>query len=155
MCSRTKCCVWFSFANAPPTATLRRGAWRSSLRARFAPLSVFDEGVDLVLYFKRLMTLVGHDEYAHHLNDFDALSRSQESMAKRRFMTFRAWYASWPGAGTNRHAGHQFPYRGRAPRVIVDGGPPLGDGPLAERRTRFAREFDHFRRFAINRAARA
>jgi dihydrodipicolinate synthase/N-acetylneuraminate lyase len=62
------------------------------------PLSVFDEGVDLVLYFKRLMTLVGHDEYALHLNDFDALSRSQESMAKRRFMTFRAWYASWPGA---------------------------------------------------------
>jgi 1-pyrroline-4-hydroxy-2-carboxylate deaminase len=51
-----------------------------------------------VLYFKRLMTLVGHDEYALHLNDFDALSRSQESMAKRRFTTFRAWYASWPGA---------------------------------------------------------
>ncbi len=68
------------------------------LESAFAPLSVFDEGVDLVLYFKRLMTLVGHDEYAHHLNDFDALSRSQESMAKRRFMTFRAWYASWPGA---------------------------------------------------------
>ncbi len=66
--------------------------------ARSSPLSVFDEGVDLVLYFKRLMTLVGHDEYALHLNDFDALSRSQESMAKRRFTTFRAWYASWPGA---------------------------------------------------------
>ena len=68
------------------------------LESAFAPLSVFDEGVDLVLYFKRLMTLVGHDEYALHLNDFDALSRSQESMAKRRFTTFRAWYASWPGA---------------------------------------------------------
>jgi 1-pyrroline-4-hydroxy-2-carboxylate deaminase len=68
------------------------------LESAFAPLSVFDEGVDLVLYFKRLMTLIGHDEYALHLNDFDALSPSQESMAKRRFMTFRAWYASWPGA---------------------------------------------------------
>jgi 4-hydroxy-tetrahydrodipicolinate synthase len=68
------------------------------LESAFAPLSIFDEGVDLVLYFKRLMTLVGHDEYALHLNDFDALSRSQESMAKRRFATFRAWYASWPGA---------------------------------------------------------
>jgi 1-pyrroline-4-hydroxy-2-carboxylate deaminase len=68
------------------------------LESAFAPLSVFDEGVDLVLYFKRLMTLVGHDEYALHLNDFDALSRSQESMAKRRFTTFRAWYAFWPGA---------------------------------------------------------
>jgi hypothetical protein len=68
------------------------------LESAFAPVAVFDEGVDLVLYFKRLMTLVGHDEYALHLNDFDTLSRSQESMAKRRFMTFRAWYTSWPGA---------------------------------------------------------
>ena len=39
---------------------------------------------------------------------------------------------------------------GEPTRVIVDGGPPLGDGPLAERRSRFAREFDHFRRFAVN-----
>ena len=39
---------------------------------------------------------------------------------------------------------------GEPTRVIVDGGPPLGDGPLAERRARFAREFDHFRRFAVN-----
>jgi 4-hydroxyproline epimerase len=38
---------------------------------------------------------------------------------------------------------------GEPTRVIVDGGPPLGDGPLAERRERFAREFDHFRRFAV------
>jgi 4-hydroxy-tetrahydrodipicolinate synthase len=68
------------------------------LESALGPLSVFDEGVDLVLFFKRLMTLVGHDEYALHLNDFDALSASQESMAKRRFTTFRAWYASWPGA---------------------------------------------------------
>jgi 1-pyrroline-4-hydroxy-2-carboxylate deaminase len=43
------------------------------------------------------MTLEGHDEYALHLNAFDALSPSQEGMAKRRFMTFRAWYDSWPG----------------------------------------------------------
>jgi dihydrodipicolinate synthase/N-acetylneuraminate lyase len=68
------------------------------LESAFAPLAVFDEGVDLVLYFKRLMTLVGHDEYALNLNNFDALSPSQEGMAKRRFTTFRAWYASWPGA---------------------------------------------------------
>ena len=38
---------------------------------------------------------------------------------------------------------------GEPTRVIVDGGPPLGDGPLAQRRERFAREFDHFRRFAV------
>jgi 4-hydroxyproline epimerase len=39
---------------------------------------------------------------------------------------------------------------GEPTRVIVDGGPALGDGPLAERLARFAGEFDHFRRFAVN-----
>jgi 4-hydroxyproline epimerase len=39
---------------------------------------------------------------------------------------------------------------GEPTRVIVEGGPELGDGPLAERRTRFAREFDHIRRFTVN-----
>jgi 4-hydroxyproline epimerase len=39
---------------------------------------------------------------------------------------------------------------GEPTRVIVDGGPPLGDGPLAGRRDRFKAEFDHIRRFAVN-----
>jgi 1-pyrroline-4-hydroxy-2-carboxylate deaminase len=68
------------------------------LESALAPLCEFDEGVDLVLYFKRLMTLQGHDEYAFQLNAFDALSPSQEMLAKQRFTTFRAWYASWRGA---------------------------------------------------------
>ena len=38
---------------------------------------------------------------------------------------------------------------GEPTRVIVEGGPPLGPGQLAQRRQRFAREFDHFRRFAV------
>ena len=38
---------------------------------------------------------------------------------------------------------------GEPTRVIVDGGPPLGDGPMAQRRELFAREFDHLRRFAV------
>ena len=38
---------------------------------------------------------------------------------------------------------------GEPTRLIVDGGPPLGRGPLAERRKRFAYEFDHMRRFAV------
>ena len=38
---------------------------------------------------------------------------------------------------------------GEPTRVIVDGGPPLGDGPMSRRRERFAREFDHVRRFAV------
>jgi len=39
---------------------------------------------------------------------------------------------------------------GEPTRIIVDGGPPLGAGPLAERLARFASEFDHFRRSAVN-----
>ncbi len=39
---------------------------------------------------------------------------------------------------------------GEPTRLIVEGGPPLGRGPLSERRARFAREFDHFRSFAVN-----
>src|SRR5947209_14419603 len=39
---------------------------------------------------------------------------------------------------------------GEPTRVIVEGGPPLGSGPLAERRRRFAAEFDHYRSFAVN-----
>jgi 4-hydroxyproline epimerase len=38
---------------------------------------------------------------------------------------------------------------GEPTRVIVDGGPLLGAGPLAERLSRFASEFDHIRRFAV------
>jgi 4-hydroxyproline epimerase len=39
---------------------------------------------------------------------------------------------------------------GEPTRVIVDGGPPLGDGPLAARLERFRREFDRFRSAAVN-----
>ena len=34
---------------------------------------------------------------------------------------------------------------GEPTRLVIDGGPDLGSGPLSERRERFAREFDHFR----------
>jgi 4-hydroxy-tetrahydrodipicolinate synthase len=68
------------------------------LEAALAPLSVFDEGADLVLYFKRLMTLEGHKEYSLNPNAADVLSPSQEGLAKGRHATFRAWYAGWGGA---------------------------------------------------------
>ena len=38
---------------------------------------------------------------------------------------------------------------GEPTRLIVDGGPNLGHGSLAERRKRFASDFDHVRRFAV------
>lgn len=38
---------------------------------------------------------------------------------------------------------------GEPTRLIVEGGPDLGSGSLAERRARFARDFDHVRAFAV------
>lgn len=38
---------------------------------------------------------------------------------------------------------------GQPTRVIVSGGPDLGDGPLAERREIFANTFDHFRTMSV------
>lgn len=38
---------------------------------------------------------------------------------------------------------------GEPTRIIIEGGPDLGDGPLSTRRARFAKDFDHFRRMAV------
>lgn len=39
---------------------------------------------------------------------------------------------------------------GEPNRLIIEGGPPLGTGSLAERRALFKRDFDHYRSFAVN-----
>jgi 4-hydroxyproline epimerase len=39
---------------------------------------------------------------------------------------------------------------GEPTRVIIEGGPDLGSGSMAQRRERFAREFDHVRSFCVN-----
>lgn len=60
-------------------------------------LSTFDEGPDLVLYYKYLLTLVGDEDYEHHFNESDRLSDSQRHFAETQLRTFQAWWASWPG----------------------------------------------------------
>src|SRR3990167_4105234 len=67
------------------------------LEAALAVLSSFDEGVDLVLYFKHLMVLPGHAEYALHSTPSAALPDSQKTPPPRQFELFKRWYASWPG----------------------------------------------------------
>ena len=44
-----------------------------------AVLAKYDEGPDLVLYYKQLMVLEGHAAYARHLNPSDTLSDSQQA----------------------------------------------------------------------------
>jgi 4-hydroxy-tetrahydrodipicolinate synthase len=67
------------------------------LESALAVLSSFDEGVDLVLYFKHLMVQCGHPAYALHFNTSDALSDSQRHYATRQLELFQRWYANWPG----------------------------------------------------------
>ncbi len=58
-------------------------------------LSSYDEGVDLVLYYKYLLTLLGEQEYTLNINPTDQLSPSQRGFAKTQLDLFRSWYANW------------------------------------------------------------
>ncbi len=60
-------------------------------------LSTFDEGPDLVLYYKTLMVLEGHAAYEHHFNPTDALSRSQRAFLEQQWSLFKSWWSQWPG----------------------------------------------------------
>lgn len=62
-------------------------------------LSSFDEGPDLVLYFKHLMVLNGEDAYRLHFNETDALSDAQRRYVEKQYALFRAWYADWSRQG--------------------------------------------------------
>jgi 1-pyrroline-4-hydroxy-2-carboxylate deaminase len=61
-------------------------------------LSTFDEGPDLVLFYKHLMVLEGHDAYRLQLNPTDALSPSQKTFVEAQFALFKRWYAAWAPA---------------------------------------------------------
>jgi len=61
-------------------------------------LSTFDEGPDLVLYYKELMVLEGHHEYAKHFNPTDCLSISQRDFLHQQWQIFKQWWSQWPGA---------------------------------------------------------
>ncbi len=58
-------------------------------------LSSFDEGADLVLFYKYLMVLTGNPEYALNFNASDSLSASQKHLAETQLKLFQAWYAGW------------------------------------------------------------
>lgn len=60
-------------------------------------LSRFDEGPDLVLFYKHLAATLGDPAYARPLDPDDALSDSQRRYADAQLARFQAWWASWPG----------------------------------------------------------
>jgi len=67
------------------------------LDAALGVLSSYDEGPDLVLYYKHLMVLEGNAEYANQLNASDKLSPSQRAQLESQWRQFRQWWDSWPG----------------------------------------------------------
>lgn len=66
------------------------------LERALAVLSSFDEGPDLVLYYKHLMVLAGNPEYAAHVNPDDALTDSQRAFAESAWHRFNRWWNEWP-----------------------------------------------------------
>jgi len=68
------------------------------LDSALAVLSKYDEGPDLVLYYKHLMVLEGNPEYANHFNPSDALSPSQKAFLEEQWKQFKAWWSKWPGS---------------------------------------------------------
>ncbi len=65
------------------------------LEQALSVLSSFDEGCDLVLYYKYLMVLQGNAEYEHHFNTSDTLSASQKAYAENQLKLFLDWYCNW------------------------------------------------------------
>jgi len=58
-------------------------------------LSTFDEGPDLVLFYKFLLYLKGEKEYTQHFNEFDRLNESQSKFAAKQFNLFNEWWRNW------------------------------------------------------------
>lgn len=69
------------------------------LEDAMAVLSSFDEGPDLVLYYKHLMVLNGEEAYRLHFNETDALTDAQRNYVETQYALFKAWYADWSRQG--------------------------------------------------------
>lgn len=62
-------------------------------------LASFDEGTDLVLYYKYLLVLNGEEEYRLHFNETDMLSDAQRNYCEHQYNQFRSWFADWSQQG--------------------------------------------------------
>ncbi len=90
-----------NLSRAAATGDAEARARANELDAALTVLSSFDEGCDLVLYFKHMLVVKGEAEYALHFNETDKLSASQRGYVEAQFKLFNNWYASWskqPGA---------------------------------------------------------
>ncbi len=65
------------------------------LEDALAELSRFDEGPDLVLYYKYLLVLLGDADYEFHFNETDRLAPSQKLFAEAQLKLFQKWWSNW------------------------------------------------------------
>ncbi len=80
------------------------GHAQARLRAReldeaFGVLASFDEGTDLVLYYKHLLVLNGEEEYRLHFNETDVLSDAQRNYCEQQYNLFKSWFTDWVRQG--------------------------------------------------------
>ena len=85
--------VALSQAAAAGDADARRHALE--LESALGVLSSFDEGPDLVLFYKHMLVLTGNPEFTLHFNETDSLSDSQRGFVEKQFALFQDWYADW------------------------------------------------------------
>jgi len=79
-------------------ATAHRAA--VELERALLPLSTFDEGPDLVLYYKHLAVLTGHHEFEHSVHGDDDLAPSQAAFAQAQLERFEAWWLQTTAGGS-------------------------------------------------------
>ena len=84
-------------SNLAAKGDAKAGALAVELEASLNVLSKFDEGPDLVLFYKYLLVLRGDNQYQHHFNETDRLSKSQTNFAKMHLEKFDLWWQSWTG----------------------------------------------------------
>ncbi|MFM1555393.1 MAG: dihydrodipicolinate synthase family protein, partial [Limisphaerales bacterium] len=70
----------------------RSRAFARELEQALQVLSTFDEGPDLVLYYKHLLVLLGDSDYEHHFNETDKLSESQSKYVEAQLKVFQNWW---------------------------------------------------------------
>jgi 1-pyrroline-4-hydroxy-2-carboxylate deaminase len=80
-------------ADGDPEATRRARELNDALHV----LSTFDEGPDLVLFYKHLATLLGDGAYARSVDPSDVLGESQRTFVEAQLRRFQSWWEAWPG----------------------------------------------------------
>lgn len=86
-----------SMKAAEGNAEARRRALE--LEEALSVLSSFDEGTDLVLFYKHLLVVNGDEEYRLHFNETDELDDAQRNYCEQQYALFKSWFADWSQQG--------------------------------------------------------